>query len=357
MNNTELKSTIELALLNPSLMQKKIYDGLDTILDGTVNIVNATNPFSYLLEVNCATAAAQASNHQSLIQLLYPLHAVDMDTLYRFMSDKDYDGRFAGPSVAPFVIAIRKEEVINRAVQVGDTKVKKIVIPRNTVISAGGLEFGFQYPLEIRIMAHGGLQLVWNVEKESPLLTLTSNVVNWSLVDSPSGEFIVIKFELQQFTLDHREEVLNSSVGFVKTYNFVDQFWHCRVYNSTNGTDWTEIKTTHTLQVYDPLELTACLRVTDGALRVEIPQIYFSTGLATGNLRVDIYSTKGPLEQALDGLLVNSYVATWHDYDNDDAGIYSAPLALLAEWSCFSEGAATGGTAGNGIKISGDGLL
>lgn len=344
MNNTELKSAIELALLNPSLMQKKIYDSLDTILEGNVDVVNATNPFAYLLEVNCATAAATASNHQSLIQLLYPLHSVDMETLYRFMSDKDYEGRFATPSVAPFVIAIRKEEVLNRAVQVDDTKVKKIVIPRNTTISAGGLDFGFQYPLEIRIMAHGGLQLVWNVEKESPLLTLTSNVVDWTLVDSPNGEFIIIKFELQQFTLDHREEVLNSSVGFVKTYSFVDQFWHCRVYHSTNGTTWNEIDTTHTRQVYDPLTLTACLKVVDNTLRVEIPQIYFSNGLATGNLRVDIYTTKGKLEQALDGLLVNSYVATWYDYDNDDAGVYSAPLSILAEWSCFSEGAATGGT-------------
>lgn len=345
MNNTELQKAIELALLNPSLMQKQVYNSLDTALGGAIDIVNPTNPFSYLLEVITGTAAAQCSFHQSLIQLMYPKHAVTEETLFRFMSDKNYEGRFATPSKAPFKIFIHKDEIINRAVQVPNSKVRKVVIPRNTNISVDGCDFGFNYPLEIRLMSHGGLQLVWDVSKVSPLETLTSNVVDWRLVDSVNGEFVEISFDLPQFTLDHRVEVMNTSLSFVKTYAFTDDFYYCRVFQSADGTNWTEISTTHTDQTYDPLTPTACLRVVDNTLRVEVPQIYFSTGLMQSNLRVDIYSTKGALNKALDGFTPNSFVATWNDYDNDDNGIYSAPLSLFTQWVCYSEGAATGGTA------------
>ena len=345
MNNTELQRAIELALLNPSLLQKRLYNSLESILGGTVDVVNASNPFSYLLEVNTATAAAQAAHHQSLIQLMYPKHAISEETLFRFMSDKDYDGRFATPSRAPFKIFIHKDEILQRAVQVPGSSVRKVIIPRNTNLGVGGVNFGFQYPLEIRLMAHGGLQLVWDVEKVSPLETLTSNVVDWSTVQSVDGEFVVINFELQQFTLDHRTEVLNSSLGFVKTYALEDDFYYCRVYQSTDGTNWKEINTTHTDQTYDPTVPTACLKVSDGNLRVEVPQVYFSTGLMNGNLRVDIYTTKGALNMALDGLTANSFVMTWNDYDSDDSDVYSAPLALFTQWVCYSEGAATGGSA------------
>lgn len=344
MTNTELSELIELALLNPSLMQQAVYNGADEIMGGTVNVVNATNPFSYLVEVNCATAAAQAAHHRSLTNLLYPKHAVDEETLYRFMSDKDYDGRFATPGSAPIKIAIRKEEIVARAVPVGDTKVSKIVIPRNTNVRVDGVDFGLHYPIEIRLLPHGGLQLVWNVDKVSPLQTLTSNVVDWTLVSTTAGDYVFISVTLPQFSLTHRTEVLNSATGFVKNYEYTDQYYYCRVYHSSDAVTWTEIETTHSKQVYDPTTMTALLRVESGRLRVEIPQIYFSTGKALANLRVDIYTTKGVIEKDLSGYTATDFVTSWLDYDNDDKGVYVAPLSLIAEYMVTSEGSATGGT-------------
>ena len=345
MDTKALHDLIEISLLNPSLLQRRVHEGAESILQGEYNVVNATNPYAYLVEVNCATAAAVATNHGDLITLIYPQHANDQETLYRFMSDRAYVGRFATPSSAPFRMAIRKEEILARAVQVGTSKVKKLVIPRNTRVKVAGVDFGFQYPIEIRILPHGGLQIVYNVDKLSPLETLTSNVVDWKLVDSPAGEFVIIDVVLQQFTLDHRTEVLNSATGFVKRYDFVDNYYHCRVFHSYDAVNWVEMQTTHSQQVYNPTKVTAALRVVNNQLRVEIPQIYFSTGLVRSNLRVDIYTTKGPLSMALEGLPLHEFVTSWYDYDNDDNGIYTAPLSLIAEFTVFSEGGTSGGTA------------
>ena len=345
MDNLTLKNAIELALLNPSLMQRQVYDLADIALDGQYDVVNATNPFAYLVEVNVASISAQASNYRSILGELYPRHANDEETLYRFMSDKDYEGRFGTPSSAPFRLLINKDEILTRAVQVGDTKVRKLVIPRNTKITIAGVTFGLHYPIEIRVLPHGGLQVVYNVEKVSPLQTLTSNVVDWQIAESARGTFVMIDLVLHQFELTNRTEVITSAIGFSKRYAYNDHYYHCRVYHSSNAKDWTEIHTTHSDQVYDPTNPTAVLQVVSGELKVSIPQIYFSTGAIRTNLRVDIYSTKGKLDMNLSGLPVDQYVTNWYDYDNDDGGIYTAPLENMAVWSVFSEGSTSGGTA------------
>lgn len=349
MTNEEYKEKVKLALLNPSSMIDVSIDALNEILEGRYEVMNATNPFMFLLEASTANCSAAVQEHQSLLRYAYKEMADDSEGLYRFMSDDDYVGRFATPGGAPFVFALRKDEILARAVAVPNTNIRKLTIPRNTRIVVGDVPFGFQYPIEIRVMSHGGLQIVYNVDKPSPLYSLTSNIVDWSVVNSPDGEFVLIRPYVYQFALKTHEEVLNSATAFSKSFDFTDKFYHCRVYISKDSKTWTEIATTHSDQTYDPTKLTATLKVLDGKVRVEIPLIYYSTGLATGNLRVDVYSTKGEIDMELGGYTVNSFQASWYDYDNDDNGIYSAPLSLLTNLAVFSEGTAVGGT--NGIDF------
>lgn len=350
MTNEEYKDRVKLALLNPSSMIDVSIDALNEILEGRYEIVNATNPFMFLLEASTANCSAAVQEHQSLLRFAYKEMADELEGLYRFLSDDDYVGRFATPGGAPYVFALRKDEILARAVAVPNTNIRKLVLPRNTRIEIGDVPFGFQYPIEIRVMSHGGLQIVYNVDKPSPLYPLTSNIVDWSISPSPDGDFVLIRPYVYQFDLKTHEEALNSSMAFSKTFDFNDKFYHCRVYISRDSKTWTEINTTHSDQTYDVTKLTATLKVLDGKVRVEIPLIYYSTGMAQGNLRVDIYSTKGEIDMELGGYTVNSFKASWYDYDNDDGGIYSAPLSLMTNFAVFSEGTAIGGT--NGVDFT-----
>lgn len=344
LDNQELSAALSKVLLNPTAAMRVALDQLEAATEGKIDVVNTSNPFVYLLEVAVASASAAVTRHEALLGKNYASMAVTEADLFRFMADNHYAGRFATPSVAPFQIILSKAEIFRRAVAVPGSNVRKLVIPRNTRVTVGETQFGLHYPIEIRVMSHGGLQIVYDVEQPNTLESLSTNVLDWSIKQSTTEEYVIINVTLQQFALVSKQESLNSTVGFNKNYLYTDSFYACRVYHSNDSVNWVECKTTHSAQVYDPTELTVVLTVTDGNLNVTIPQIYFSTGVAKANLRIDIYSTKGELEMPLSGYQVGAFVAEWIDYSDVKASEFSSPLELFTQLSMMSEGAAIGGT-------------
>lgn len=340
---TDLLAQIDTVRYNPSGIQRKILNVLDEVMGGTRPVVDPSNPFVFALETSAVNAAATMIENETLARKQYANMALTEDELYMHMSDRDYVNRFATPSRGTFTLLLEKEEVYTRALATGTGKVRKLVIPRNTEITVSGYVFTMQYPIEIRVMGHGGLQIVYDVTRPSPLQTLASNVVDWSIVHYDRTAFIRLNIPVQQFEIQTKFASLNSAQIFSKTYDLNDSFCYCRVYESMADGSWSEIATTHTDQVFDPTVPTALLQVYQNTLKVSIPQVYFSTQLLTKELRIDIYTTRGALDLNLIDYPPNSYRARWVDLENDDAGIYSAPLGVFTTYSLFNDGVVSGG--------------
>lgn len=336
--------------LNPSSVMETILNTCEEATEGKYDIVTASSPFMYCLEANVVMATVEMDNHLAILRKLYPELAVTQDDLYCHMSDQDYIGRFSTPSKAPFKMGILKEELKNAAVQVDGSSVKKLVIPKDSFITISDYVFTFMYPMELRVLNHGGLQIVWDLDNTNPLYEMTSNVVEWSEVETQAGTLILIEFNLFQFEITSNTTVIDTTSGYNKNFFYKDDYYYCRVYTSVNGTDWVECRTTHSDLTYDPSVVTAVLKVTEGNLNVSIPQVYLSTGLASGMIRVDIHTTKGKLDAVLSDYDVNAYVKTWVDHGSESSSAYSAPLGDLKYVVVFSDGSATGGT--DGIEFS-----
>ena len=339
-------ANLVLAVQNdPSRVMRVMLDSIEDALDGKYSIVTASNPFIAGLEADVILSVAEINRHEAIQREIYPELATGDREIYRHMSDTDYLGRFGAPGSAPFTLVLSKDEIKNNAIQVGDTGVKKIVIPKNSYITVAGVTFSFMYPLEIRVMSHGGLQLVWDVDIQHPLQQMTSNFVTWAERQTSSGEtLIVIDFTLNQFKLVTDTNVITNLSGFNKTYIVDDNFWYCRAYTSSNGVNWTECLTTHSDQTFNEDELTVTLQLLEGKLNVSIPQIYISNGLASGQLRVDIYSTKGEYSMMLSDYAPEVYQKFWEDYDSTDSLKYSNPLSKLHYLMVFSDGSCEGGS-------------
>lgn len=102
------------------------------------------------------------------------------------MADVDYANRFAAPARTELTMMLSMPEILDRAIDDG-SGIKKMVIPRDTEVTVENVTFTLQYPIEIRVMSHGGVQVVYDVARLSPLQTLESNLLDWDVARMAAG--------------------------------------------------------------------------------------------------------------------------------------------------------------------------
>lgn len=348
-NMTDLIKKVGDVRNNPANIQRAVLSGLEEALGGTYDLVDPTNPFIFLLESSCATSAASIQRSEALLRKQYASLAQDEQDLYHHMTDSDYANRFAVPSRVNMTMLMSLDEIHEKAMDAGNG-VRKMVIPKDTVFEVESMHFTLHYPIEIRVMPHGGVQLVYDASIENPLRTLESNLLEWEIVRTPVGEgenanlkFIMFHIPVDQYKIEDHYDQLNQSSGFTKTYPFTDQFYYGRVYLATGpGGEWEEIKSTHSEQVYDPNKPTALLTLLEGQLRIHIPQIYFNNNLVGRGIRVDIYTTRGEVELSLGRYQPSSFKASWKDLSKNESP-FVAPIRSFSTMTMFSTDRVRGG--------------
>ncbi len=341
---SQLKEKIGELRYNPAAVQRNVLELLEKHNNGELELVDPSNPFIFLLEASSVLSSAAMVEAEALTRQQYSSMALTEDELYLHMSDKDFAGRFSTPSRTTFTVLLSKEELIQRAVPTNNGLTRKLVIPRNTEFRVSDYAFSMQYPIEIRVMGHGGIQVVYDVSRVSPLKTIETNVVEWSMINIDRHEFLKIQIPVDQFKLKSQTAKLNQATGYSKTFEFADQYYYCRIYRSMKSGEWQEVKTTHTEQVFDPYEPTVLLKVYENRLKVTVPHVYLTTGTLDRELRIDIYTTKGPLDLMLDNYELNAFTAEWRDLDKDDNGKFVAPLTAMTNMAVFSDSVVVGGS-------------
>lgn len=302
---------------NPAGIQRVILQHLQDITAGTVDIVNPTSPFVFALESAAVSTAAFMTENEASTRRLYPVLSQTPDDLYIHMSDKDFVDRFASPAVTTWQMMINLDDLLGKLIYDPVTLGSKVTIPRNTEFTIADVTFSLQYPIEIRQLVHGGLQVVYDTDAESPLQSLASNVIPYSIrTDANLIEWLYFEFEVQQFKVLSTTAALSSSTAFKQTTTLEDEFYYARVFYKTTQTGtWKEMLTTHTDQVYDAIHPTAVIKVVDKDVTVQIPQVYFNTNLVSGTVRVDLYQTKGALQMAMTNYKFSAFSVKWRNLD------------------------------------------
>lgn len=332
---------------NPAAIQAAAVNAVTAMYDGTINLVEPSNPFVQALENSAINTAAWMIEDAALTRKSYPAAAQTIEDIYPHMSDKDYVNRFAVPTSANFLFIYSYEEILQKLVtDTTNTGVKKLIIPRNTYVTVNEVTFSLQYPIEIRQMAHGGLEVVYDVSVVSPLQTLSTNIVNWKILNAPDGTTLLgLEVLLTQFKVNSVNAPVSSATGFAVNIDLSDSFYYARVYVNNGDGTFTEMLTTHTEEIYDPAQLTAALKVLDGRLQVKIPQIYLTTQMLTKSIRIDVYETKGVLSMNLITYRQEQYVIKYEAWNSSEKNQFVSPLSTLQLNYVLSQELINGGRA------------
>lgn len=340
-------SDMRRVMYNPALMQDVMLDTLIQVNDGeNIEILDPNNPVVFTIEAGATLAQASIEQGQKILRRRNAIMATEWEDLYGHMSDRDALDRFAQPARTTIALLIGKDEILNKAMPRNFSGVRKLTIPAETEIIVAGHPFTLQYPIEFRVMPYGGIQVIYDTTRQSPIRELSSNTLDWTMATIPYDgkpiETLVVQIPVLQYRITPYADTITEGVSWKQTYSFEDQYFTARVWIRT-GRVWEEINTTHSIEVIDPLRATAQLQVLNGKLSVSIPDVYVRTGLALGDVRVDIYTTKGSLELDLSKYNASDYQYVLRDINGVTDRQFYTPLNTFAQMSMLSAEQLRGG--------------
>lgn len=345
----DLKTQLATLGYNPSAAQRAVLQSWSDVSSGKITVVDPSNPVVLALESACVLVDNAMTKNAVLDRRQYARNAQTQDDLYLHMSDVDYLGRFATPVTDTFTMLLPYAQLMSMMVPDPATGIKKVVIPRNTQFTVANTTFCLQYPIEIRLMQHGGLQIVYDTSEISPIQTITNNRISSQLVSS-DGTTVYLKFSFQVTQLLGKSVTQNANAAtlFEYQYAYTDQYYYCRVWTQNTDGTWTEILTTHTALVYDITKPTAVLQVDEDTniLTVKIPQIYTATGVIKGQVRIDMYTTKGALQMVLGNYSMEAFQIKFQAFDSNDITQFTSPLQSLSSMFVWSTSTLDGGSNG-----------
>lgn len=342
-----LLDNIALYKYNPVNIQQAMLSYLTQVLNGEVDIVDPTNPFVFLLEASSVNTAACMIENELNTRRLYPALATTMDQLYLHMSDQDFLGIFSNPATGLFTVIIEKNSLLNSLIADPATGTKKLIIGGNTFTTVNNLVFSLQYPIVIEQYSSGSILIYYDDSQPSPIQTLNgTNIPYGKRTDINGVEWYSFQIPMIQTSIESNTYPLLEATYLKTSITFTNNFYYCRVFNqAATGDAWTEIATTFTDQVYDPTVPTAVLKLTAAnVLEVAIPPVYVTTGLLSGNIRVDIYETVGVLNINLNNYVISSFSTTFLDLNETIASSQYLATANNLTYLIYSDQVINGGT-------------
>jgi hypothetical protein len=287
-----------LARTGPSSMQKVLMD-IERCLDGKIEYSDPSTPFILLLEAAAITQADATLAHHRILQKLYPKMANTKEDLYHSMTDDDFVGAFAYPSKGKMTIVFPLDAISLIARKIDGTNIKHVIIPEGTVFQAGEFRFMLVRCLDIRLMPKGGLQVIYNDSTLNDAFNFESNLVNYDIkllgAKGITQKVLTIDIDVYQMRVISKEDTASSTSGYNQVIPIEEDFFMCRVYNKTRNGLWRPIKITHSKINYDITIPTATVQLLDKAVRIQIPDIYFTKNLISSTILVEVFTTKGSI--------------------------------------------------------------
>ena len=323
-------------IYNPVAIFERVLDtARSVVIDGeNLDFAEPSGPLPFLLEGAISVTTAAIENDEACCRRSYPAMATELDELYGHMSDEDYYDRFGIPAPETFTMIIGLQELKNRAVPPNGSGIRRLVIPRETEWKVGGYSFSIQYPIELRVMPHGAVQVLYDTSERSPIRDLSNNTLDWTVNTINFGgvglEYLVIQIPTMQYTTKSSTVAITSGIAFNENIGFDDQFFLARVWNRVNGV-WKEIQTTHSTEVLDPLTPTFQLAVGDGTLNVKLSDVYVRSGLIKGDVRIDIYTTRGKIDLDLRSYYDTEFEVTYRDFNGITDSAFIEPLRIITD--------------------------
>lgn len=317
---------------NPSRVIATIFNNIESTFtseQGTLN--SGDHPFAFMVDLVIGTQYGFISQLGDVEARQYRVHARNIGDLSKTMSDSDWYGVYGEPSSTTVRFIIAEETLDELAIRYTessgtlDNSYRKLVIAPDTRITIAGIPFLIENPIEIRVMDHGGYEVVYDSSRQSKLNPLSTNTPVVSYLDIDRLRYLAIHLPIRQLkaTLIPNKPI-NGNAGFRETIDYEDSIYAVRAFLTPDGTTRrSEMAVIYNNQNYDPNQPTLVIDLkTETTFEASVPPVYTQNGLI-GSARINIlvYTTKGKLYRDLSTLTGQYFSYEFFDYANDNGAL------------------------------------
>ena len=313
---------------NPTRVVSTVLNNIEAAFTAGGGTLNSTDhPFPYVIDLITGVNYGFISRLGDVEAGQYRVHARDIGDLSKTMSDDDWYGIFAEPSETSLRFIISEESLDQYAVRYTEingalnNSYRKLVIPPDTQFDVAGIPFLLENPVEIRVMDHGGYEVVYDSTRQSKLKPLSTNMPDVLYLNIDRRRYMAISLPVRQLKITaHQNKSLNTNSGFREAIAFDDSLYAVRAFITPDGSNSrSEMAVIFNNQIYDPNQATLVIDLkTENSFEASIPPVYMQNGMITAaRVTILVYTTKGEYFRDLSTLKNQYFKTEYFDYAND----------------------------------------
>lgn len=313
---------------NPSRVISTVFNNIEsTFLAGAGTLNSADHPFAFTVDLVVGSQFNMINRLGDSEAGGFLAHARNIGDLSKNMSDEDWYGVYGDPSQTVLRFIISEETLDDVAIRYNEVSgslentYRKLVIPADTAFTVAGIPFLLENPVEIRVMDHGGYEVVYDSSRQSRLNPLSTNTPDVSYMDIDRLRYIAIHLPVRQLKITpHNNKPINPNVGFREIINYEDTIYAVRAFITPDGsTRRSEMSVIYNNENYDPNQATLVVDLkTDTTFEVSVPSVYTQNQIiGMARITILVYTTKGKMYRDLTTLSGQYFGVEYFNYAND----------------------------------------
>lgn len=327
---------------NPSRVIATIFNNIESTFNAEQGTLNSgDHPFAFMVDLVTGTSYGFISRLGDAEAGQFRCHARNIGDLSKTMSDDDWYGVYGSPSNTTIRFIISEETLDQVAIRYTETSgtlentYRKLVIPPDTQFNIAGTPFLLENPVEIRVMDHGGYEVVYDSTRQSKLNPLATNTPDVTYMDIDRLRYLAIHLPVRQLQITaHSNKPINANAGFSDVITYEDDIYAVRAFITPDGsTRRSEMAVIYNNENYDPSQATLVVDLkTDTTFEVSVPPVYTQNGIITSaRITILVYTTKGEMYRDLSTLNNQYFTYEFYDYANDNGALdqFEKPLAKI----------------------------
>lgn len=294
---------------SPHTVQSLILEDVEKRLLGGETIRDINSPFIYLLMMSGSLAAGSIQNTTSTFSSLYKRRAVGMSDLYKHFSSYDQPDVFAKGATTTISLIVDKDVVFFRSATMAENAdYKKIVLPKDTVITIAGYPFTIHYPVVITINKNTrGVIVQYDLtDGTSPYQAVSNNHIDYREYRQGTFNFLDVSLPVHQMTKSTTEYDVTKTTGFNKRIRYRDKFAGVVVKHRVAG-QWLTLPNEYSEMTYGNNSACVVVKVypEQNEVVLTIPPLFFYKELIGNKINVELATTVGAISLDLTNVSEN----------------------------------------------------